>query len=132
MRQRFAIEDVGDVAHLARDSYLLAVGRGNARALLSTVLQRVQTEIGHVRGLRVAEDAEHAALVLELVLESAGRDFEGVVHATRFAKCDSIAVDQTRSASSTVMSTTTRPSTASRRRLPPVCPITRAGTCAAA
>ena len=44
-----------------------AVGGGDARALLPAVLQRVEAEVGQVRRLGVAEDAEDAALVAELV-----------------------------------------------------------------
>ena len=36
-------------------------------ALLAAVLQRVEAEVGEVRGLGVAEDAEDAAFVVELV-----------------------------------------------------------------
>ena len=92
-RQRLAIERVGDVAHRPRDAYLPAIRGGDARALLSPMLQRVQTEVRHVGGLEVAEDAEDTALVLELI--------EHVFQATRFATYCSIAVDHTRSASST-------------------------------
>ena len=53
---------------IARDTrMLLAVGGGDAGALLPAVLQRVEAEVGEVRRLGVAEDAEDAALVLELV-----------------------------------------------------------------
>ena len=47
---------------------LLAVARDDAGRLLPAVLQRVQAEVGHVRGLGVAEDAEDAALVVEVVV----------------------------------------------------------------
>ena len=67
MRQRFAVEDVGHVAHRLRDAHLLAVRGGNACALLPPVLQRVQAEIGHVGRFGMAEDAENAALVFEFV-----------------------------------------------------------------
>ncbi len=46
---------------------LLAVGGGDAGALLAAMLQRVEAEVGEVGRLRVAEDAEDTALVLEFV-----------------------------------------------------------------
>ena len=44
------------------------VARRDARRLLATVLQRVEPHVGEVRGLGVAEDAEEAALVVEVVV----------------------------------------------------------------
>ena len=53
---------------IARDMrMLLAVGGGDAGALLPAVLQRVEAEVGEVGGLGVPEDAEDAALVFEFV-----------------------------------------------------------------
>src|SRR5205807_7276452 len=54
------------------------------------------------------------------------------IHATRFTKYFAIADNQTRSASPTDTSITVSPATAIRRRLPPVRPMTFAGTLAAA
>ena len=50
-----------------RHADLAAVGGGDARALLTAMLQRVQAEVGHVGGFGMTEDAEDAALVFELV-----------------------------------------------------------------
>ena len=44
---------------------LTALGRADARALLAAVLEGVEPEVGDVRRLGVAVDAEDAALVLE-------------------------------------------------------------------
>ena len=108
-----------------RDADLRAVGRGDAGALLPAVLQRVEPEVGHVGRFGMAEDAEDAALVLEFVQHVSGHS-SGEVR-------DSIAVDQTRSASSTdTIDRRSSPATAIRSRLPPVWPMTRAGTPAAA
>ena len=66
--ERLAVERLVDVAHrLAMTRICDAVGRGDAGALLPAVLQRVQAEVGEVRGLGMAEDPEDAALVLELI-----------------------------------------------------------------
>ena len=67
LRQRLAVEDIGDVPHLLRHTHDAAIGDRDAGAFLTAVLQRVQTEIGHVRGLVVSEDPEDAALILELI-----------------------------------------------------------------
>ena len=45
----------------------VAVGGDDAGALLAAMLQRVEAEVREVGRLGVAEDAEDAALVLELV-----------------------------------------------------------------
>ena len=49
-RQRVRVERLVDVPHRLAVADLDAVGRGDARALLSAVLQRVQAEVG--RGSR--------------------------------------------------------------------------------
>src|SRR5581483_9801011 len=70
----------------------------------------------------MTEDAEDAALVLEFVQHQAAF----------LANTRSMAVDQLRSASSTDTSIAAAPATAIRSRFPPVSPITRAATRAAA
>ena len=124
LRQRFAVEDVGDVAHRLRDAHLRAVGGGDARALLAAVLQRVQAEVGHVGRFGVAEDAEDAALVLEFVEH------------VRPILLSEIPIDRRRPRSLGVVDRHVdrhaAPAAAMRSRLPPVWPMTRAGTPAAA
>ena len=44
-----------------------AIRGGNAGALLATMLQRIQAEVGEIRGLRVTEDPEYAAFFPEFV-----------------------------------------------------------------
>ena len=58
---------VGDVAHRAGEPHLLPIRGGDARALLSAMLESVETEVGHVGRFGMAEDAEDAALVFELI-----------------------------------------------------------------
>ena len=65
--QRRFVEDVIDVAHLANEPHALAVGRGNAGAFLSAMLQRVEAQVGQLRRLRVSVDAEDTAFVAELI-----------------------------------------------------------------
>src|SRR6185295_5573633 len=112
LRQRLAVEGVGDVSHRARNPYLVPVRRGDAGALLPSMLQSIEAQVRHVRGFGVTEDTEDAALVVEFI--------EHVFQATRFAKYCSIAVVHARSASSTGRSIAIRPPTAIRSRFPPV------------
>ena len=53
--------------HVQLDS----VARGDPRRFLAAMLQRVQTEIGQLGGFRMAEDAEHAAVIVEVVVVEA-------------------------------------------------------------
>ena len=60
-------EIVADQADMALAQELLAVEGDDAGRLLAAVLQRVQAERGERARLRVAENAEHAALFVQLV-----------------------------------------------------------------
>src|SRR5258708_34875915 len=51
---------------------VVAVGGRDARGLLPAMLQRVESEIRHVGGLRMVPDAEQPALVVELVVTPCG------------------------------------------------------------
>ena len=77
-----------------RHAHLLAVRGRDAGAFLTTVLQRVQTEVGHVRRFGMTEDAEDAALVLEFVHGTSPRPRP--VPGDTLQKYRSIAVDHTR------------------------------------
>jgi hypothetical protein len=44
------------------------VARDNSRRLLPAMLQSVQTEIGEVRSLGVAEHAEYTTLVVKMII----------------------------------------------------------------
>jgi hypothetical protein len=59
------VEGVGDLPHRPRDAQLLTVGGGDAGALLAAMLQRIEPEIGEIRGLGMAKDAEDPALVFK-------------------------------------------------------------------
>ena len=61
------VEDVVDVAHLLGDAHPDTVCRGNARAFLSAMLQRVEAQVGHLRRFEVAIDAEDTTFVAKLV-----------------------------------------------------------------
>ena len=63
--KRVLVERFGDLAHRPRDPELLAVGGGNAGALLPAVLKRVKAKVGEVGGLGVPEDSKNTALVFE-------------------------------------------------------------------
>ena len=61
-------EHVGHPSHGLLDMERPAVGDRDPGGLLTPMLERVETQVGEVRGLRVVEDAEEAALVVELVV----------------------------------------------------------------
>ena len=45
-----------------------AIARDDARGFLPAMLQRVEAEIGELGGFGMAEDAEHTALVVEMIV----------------------------------------------------------------
>ena len=61
-------EGVADQADMALDVELRAVIGDDAGRLLAAMLQRVQAERDDRRGVLPAEDAEHAAFVVEMVV----------------------------------------------------------------
>ena len=61
-------EDVRHPSHVLLDVEGGAVGGGDACRLLPAMLERVETEIGDVPGLRMVPDAEETALVVEPVV----------------------------------------------------------------
>ena len=63
--KRVLVERFGDLAHRPRDPELLAVGGGDAGALLAAMLKRVKAKVGEVGGLGVPEDSKNTALVFE-------------------------------------------------------------------
>ncbi len=60
-----AVEDVGDVAHLALDVDLAAVERGDPGRLLAAVLEGVEAEVREIGGVVRVADAEDTALIRE-------------------------------------------------------------------
>ena len=67
-REAGLVEDVRDVTHLLLDRHALARPGHDAGGLLPAVLHGVEAEIRQVSRVRVAVDAEDAALVAKLVL----------------------------------------------------------------
>ena len=63
-----ARERIADQAHAALGMEALAVERDDAGRFLAAMLQRVQAERRDRGGVRMAEDAEHAALLAQAVL----------------------------------------------------------------
>ena len=76
LHDRGLAEDVADVAHVLVAVELLAVVGDDARRLLPAMLQGVQSQGGQAGRVRVPEDAEDAALLVELIVlfERIGRD----------------------------------------------------------
>ena len=68
--------------HLGRENFLhvpqrfvdvdvRAVGRGDARRFLPAMLQRVEAEIRQLRRFGMPEHAEHAAVIVEMIVVDA-------------------------------------------------------------
>src|SRR4029077_11128008 len=57
-----------DFAHGAMEKEIGTVTRNDAGGFLASMLERVEAEIGEVRGFRMAEDAEHTTLVVEMIV----------------------------------------------------------------
>ena len=66
-------KDLRDQAHAFDVGEMLAVGGGDARRLLSAMLQRVEAQVGLARGVGMAVDGDDAALFVEGV-RFAGRE----------------------------------------------------------
>src|SRR5579872_2887547 len=67
-RQNLRLKNIGHQAHAFFEMQIAAVARNDACRFLPAMLQRVEAEVGHLRGLRVAEDAAHAAVVVKPVV----------------------------------------------------------------
>src|SRR5216684_3384869 len=63
------LEDFFDFAHGAVRVQVHAVARDDARRFLAAMLQRVQAKVSELGCLGMAEDAEHTAFVVEVVVE---------------------------------------------------------------
>ena len=63
------IESFRDVTHVSLGKQLPAIRYDNAAGLLPAMLQRIEPEVSHARGFRVAVDAEDAALFVEFVAQ---------------------------------------------------------------
>src|SRR5215472_3680586 len=63
-------ENFFDFAHGAMDLQFRAVARDDAGGFLAAVLEGVETEVDKIRGFGVAEDAEDATVVVEVVVEN--------------------------------------------------------------
>ncbi len=60
-RELLGVEDVDDVTHPPVEAQVLAVARGDTGALLTAMLECMQSEVGEIGGLRMAKNAENAA-----------------------------------------------------------------------
>ena len=69
--QDLAVKDLGHEPHALVFTELLAVAGHEARAFLAAMLQRVQSVIGQLGGIRMPEDTEHTAVMLGVILHRA-------------------------------------------------------------
>ncbi len=66
LQHRF-MKNVGNQPHALLNEKLLSISRHYPGRLLSTMLKRVQPQIGQIRGLFVTVDAEDRTLVVKLI-----------------------------------------------------------------
>ena len=68
VRDHFRRENLLHQAHGFVDVELRAVGGSDAGGFLAAMLQRVEAEVRHLGGFGMAEDAEHAAMIVEVIV----------------------------------------------------------------
>ena len=66
--QDVALEDLRDQPHAFMGVELFAIGGDDARAFLAAVLQRVKAVVSQLRGVRMAVNAEDAAIMFRVVM----------------------------------------------------------------
>lgn len=66
--ETLGIENVLDEAHAFGDAKVGAIGRANSGGFLSTMLQRVKSEITKFRGFGMRENAEDSTVIVEVVV----------------------------------------------------------------
>ena len=71
-RDLFRLENIRDVAHRFVAADFAAVARGDSRALLAAMLQRVKPKISKVGCFRMSVDSEHATLLVQFIVEGVG------------------------------------------------------------
>ena len=62
----FVAEHLGQQTRSAMTDEMTVIVRDNAGAFLTTMLQRVQTEVGESGGVRVAPNAENTAFLVDV------------------------------------------------------------------
>src|SRR5207247_7959050 len=72
------LENFFDFAHGAVSMQIGAVARNDARRFLAAMLQRVKTEISELGCFRMAEHAEDATFVVEVIVEKDVRRGHGM------------------------------------------------------
>src|SRR5579862_9079205 len=111
-RQNLFVENISDQAHGLVHMQSHAIGGDDARRLLSTVLQRMQSQVGELLGFRIAEDGDHSAFVVKFVERHRDSAFSNQNLAIRHCACSaaSSAPSYNLLSSSTVADTTACPS----------------------
>src|ERR1700760_3505404 len=74
------------MAHRFVDVKLRAVTRYDSGGFLAAMLQRVEAQVGHLGGFRMIEDAEDAALIVEMIVVDEV-SFGGHAHGVSTAFC---------------------------------------------
>ncbi len=69
LREDAGLKDFFDFAHGAMEEQFFAVAGDHAGGFLAAMLQGVEAEVRKIRGFGVAENAENATVVVEMVVE---------------------------------------------------------------
>ena len=67
MIENLGAERIRDQPHRSMGDVLLAVGGDDSTAFLAAMLQRVESEVGEMRGLFITMDSENAAFIMEAI-----------------------------------------------------------------
>ena len=74
-RKHFGLKNIGHQAHAFFEMQFAPVARNDSGRFLAAMLQRVEAEVSHLRGFGMAEDAAHAAVIVEPVVLNLIRRF---------------------------------------------------------
>jgi hypothetical protein len=75
-REDMGLKNIGDQAHAFFHVQLAPIARNDSRGFLSAMLQRVETQIGELRGFGMAENAAHSAVIMKPVIFN----FDQMIH----------------------------------------------------
>src|SRR5712675_2424699 len=114
-RKHVGLKNIRDQAETFFKMQFPAVARDDARRFLSAMLQRVEAQIGHLRGLGMAEDSAHAAVIVETIVVYLNQTAHSAFRKSVSRRSLSIAPDHTSATGGISALTTTRPFSSMRK-----------------
>ena len=82
-REHFGLKNIGHQAHAFFEMQFAPVARNDSGRFLAAMLQRVEAQIGHLRGFGMAEDAAHSAVIVKPVV----LNFDQAIHSAFRSSC---------------------------------------------